>query len=214
MRVQNAGMTRPVSFTREISGVLTKLGCNGAACHGGVKGQGGLKLSANALYPKDDYEWIVKGGTYQVLTAEVKGERIPRIDLANPEKSLLLMKPTMSVAHAGGKRFAIGSDDYNTILSWIRNGANYSDGSGKAEPKVSRLEVYPPMAIIPAEGLHHLLVTAYFNDGHTEDYTHQALFTSNDREVASVTGAGVLEAKRRERLQFSFAQRAKSLVLA
>jgi hypothetical protein len=197
VRVQNATVTRPVSFTREVSGILTKLGCNGAACHGGVKGQGGLKLSANALYPKDDYEWIVKGGTYQVLTAEIKGERIPRIDLANPEKSLLLTKPTMTVTHAGGKRFAVGSDDYNTILGWIRNGANYSDGSGSADPKVSRLEVYPPMAIIPAEGVHHLLVTAHFEDGHTEDYTHQAVYTSNDREVASVTGAGILAAKRR-----------------
>ena len=61
-RSKNAGLTQPVSFTREISGILTKRGCNGAACHGGVKGQGGLKLSANALYPKDDYDWITKGG--------------------------------------------------------------------------------------------------------------------------------------------------------
>ena len=85
-------------FRREIAGILTKRGCNSAICHGGVKGQGGLKLSANALYPADDYEWITKGGGYQVLTAEVKGERIPRIDLANPEKSLLLLKPTMATA--------------------------------------------------------------------------------------------------------------------
>ena len=75
-----------------------------------------LKLSANALYPADDYEWITKGGGYQVLTAEVKGERIPRIDLANPEKSLLLLKPTMAVAHGGGKRFETDSEDYKTIL--------------------------------------------------------------------------------------------------
>ena len=66
----------------------------------------------------------LKGGAYQVLTAEVKGERIPRIDLANPEKSLLLLKPTMAVAHGGGKRFAVDSDDYKTILGWIRNGAH------------------------------------------------------------------------------------------
>ena len=38
----------------------------------------------------------------------MKGERIPRIDLANPEKSLLLLKPTMAVAHGGGKRFEAG----------------------------------------------------------------------------------------------------------
>ena len=33
------------------------------------------------------------------------------------------------------------------------------------------------MAILPAEGTHRLLVTAHFSDGHTEDYTHQALYT-------------------------------------
>ena len=37
------------------------------------------------------------------------------------------------------------------------------------------------MAIMPVEGRHRLLVTAHFSDGHTEDYTHQALYTSNDR---------------------------------
>ena len=59
-------------------------------CHGGVKGQGGLKLSANALTRRTTTSGSSKGGAYQVLTAEVKGERIPRIDLAKPEKSLLL----------------------------------------------------------------------------------------------------------------------------
>ena len=123
VRIEEATNVRPVSFTREISGILTKRGCNGAACHGGVKGQGGLKLSANALHPEDDYNWIMKGGAYQVLTAEVKGERVPRIDLANPEKSLLLLKPTMAIAHGGGKRFSVDSDDYKTIIGWIRSGA-------------------------------------------------------------------------------------------
>ena len=49
-----------------------------------MKGRGGFKLSPGVLNPKDDYEWIVKGGTYQVLTSEVKGPRVPRIDLTNP----------------------------------------------------------------------------------------------------------------------------------
>jgi hypothetical protein len=197
LRIAEAGAIRPVSFTREISGILTKRGCNGAACHGGVKGQGGLKLSANALYPADDYNWLIKGGAYQVLSAEVKGERVPRIDLASPEKSLLLLKPTMTLAHGGGKRFAVDSEDYKTILAWIRSGARYSDGSGSAEPKVDRLEIYPPMAIVPVEGLHRLLVTAHFSDGHTEDYTHQSVYTSNDGEVAAVSSDGVVNAKRR-----------------
>src|SRR5262249_2816608 len=81
IQIVDASMTQPVTFRREIEGILTTRGCNSATCHGGVKGQGGLKLSGNALYPQDDYDWITKGGGYQVLTAEVKGERIPRIDL-------------------------------------------------------------------------------------------------------------------------------------
>jgi hypothetical protein len=196
VRIEKAGVTRPVIFTREISGILTKRGCDSAACHGGVKGQGGLKLSANALYPSEDYNWIAKGGTYQVLTAEVKGERVPRIDLTTPEKSLLLLKPTMAVAHGGGKRLDTNSDDYNTILAWIRNGASYSDSTDSAQPKLTRLELYPSMAVMPAEGKHRLLVTAHFSNGETEDFTHQALYTSNDGEVATVSPGGIVSGKR------------------
>src|SRR5437588_324110 len=84
VRIEGSRAARPFRFARDIGGILTKRGCNQAACHGGVKGRGGLKLSANALYPKDDYGWITKGGVYQVLTAEVKGERIPRVDVGAP----------------------------------------------------------------------------------------------------------------------------------
>jgi Protein of unknown function (DUF1553)/Protein of unknown function (DUF1549) len=197
VRIEQARAIRPVTFTREISGILTKQGCNGAACHGGVKGQGGLKLSASALYPADDYEWITKGGAYQVLTAEVKGERIPRIDLTNPEKSLLLLKPTMAVAHGGGKRLDPDSNDYKTIADWIRKGAPFADSAGATAPKLTRLEIYPRMAIMPVEGEHRLLVTAHFSNGETEDYTHQALYVSNDSDVASVGAGGLVTAKRR-----------------
>ena len=99
--------------------------------------------------------------------------------------------------------------------SWIRNGAPYSDGAGAAEPKLTRLEVYPPMAIMPVDGEHRLLVTAHFSDGHTEDYTHQALYTSNDRR------SGVGERRRRRharngagKLRFWFAPPARSRALA
>lgn len=197
LRITDAALVRPVSFTREIEGILTRRGCNGAACHGGVKGQGGLKLSANALYPANDFNWIVKGGTYQVLTDEVKGERIPRIDRSAPGKSLLLLKPTMAVAHAGGKRFDAASDDYKTILEWIQKGAPYDDGSGSAQPTVTRLETYPSTVVVPADGKHRLLVTAHFSDGHTEDYTHQALYTSNDSDIVSVSADGAVTARRR-----------------
>ena len=56
---------RPFSFARDIGGILTKQGCNNSDCHGSVKGRGGLKLSANALYPKEAparYRAAVDGG--------------------------------------------------------------------------------------------------------------------------------------------------------
>src|SRR5207253_7241584 len=74
-----AADTPSFEFGRDISGIFTRKGCNSVTCHGGVKGSGGFKLSPAALYPTDDYEWIVKGGGYQVLTAEVAGELKPRI---------------------------------------------------------------------------------------------------------------------------------------
>src|SRR6478752_5768346 len=92
---------RPFSFARDIVGLLTRRGCNDSHCHGGVKGRGGFKLSLDALIPREDYEWIVQGGKYQVLSPDSAGPRKPRVDLAQPEKSLLLLKPTFLVAHGG-----------------------------------------------------------------------------------------------------------------
>ena len=63
-------------FSREIGTILTRKGCNGASCHGGVKGRGGFKLSSGGFHPKEDYEWIVKGGVYQVLTSESESEEV------------------------------------------------------------------------------------------------------------------------------------------
>jgi len=195
LRIQGSQTERPFSFTRDIGGILTKRGCNQAACHGGVKGRGGLKLSANALYPKDDYEWITKGGTYQVLTAEVKGERIPRVDVKNPEESLLLNKPTMVKPHGGGKRLEKDSDDYKVILAWIKNGAPYgAEDDGKA-PKLTRFDVTPSLAAVPVDGQRRLLVTAIFSDGHSEDFTNQVLYSSSNGDVATVSADGIIKGK-------------------
>jgi hypothetical protein len=193
--IADSQVARPFSFARDIGGIFTKRGCNQAACHGGVKGRGGLKLSANALYPKDDYEWITKGGAYQVLTAEVKGERIPRVDIKNPEASLLLTKPTMATPHGGGKRLDKDSDDYNAVLAWVKSGAPYGAASGN-EPELTRLEIYPAMAAMPVEGHRRLLVTGHFKDGHREDFTRQVLYASNNADVAEVSADGVVSGKR------------------
>ncbi len=193
--IEGSQVPRAFSFPRDIGGILTKRGCNQAACHGSVKGRGGLKLSANALYPKDDHEWITKGGAYQVLTTEVKGERIPRVDLKNPEASLLLTKPTMTVPHGGGRRLEKDSEDYRAILAWVKNGAPYGAGTGSNEPKLVKLEAFPAMAAMPVDGKRRLLVKAQFSDGHSEDFTHQVLYSSSNGDVASVSADGVVSGK-------------------
>ena len=123
--VHAGGSARPFSFARDVGGILTKRGCNNQECHGSVKGRGGFKLSANALYPRDDHEWIVQGGIYQVLSPESLGPRQPRIDLKQPQNSLLLTKPTMEEPHGGGERLSRDSADYRTLVEWIRAGAPY-----------------------------------------------------------------------------------------
>jgi hypothetical protein len=196
VRIENAGSSRPITFSQEISSILTKRGCNGSACHGGVKGRGGFKLTSNAFFPKEDYEWIMKGGAYQVLTDEVKGERTSRIDLRDPERSLLLTKPTMTAPHGGGKRIERESEDYSTILEWIRRGAPYGDGSEAAPARLVRMEVHPSMAVVGKGERRRLLVTGHYSDGRTEDLSHQVLYASNDTSVATVSAEGVVTGDR------------------
>jgi hypothetical protein len=123
MLLERTQVERPFSFSRDVAGIFTRRGCNGTTCHGSVKGRGGFKLSASANNPREDYEWITKGGGYQVLTAEPAGARVPRIDLKDPAKSLLLLKPSMEVAHGGGLRLPKDSEDYRKIMEWVRGGA-------------------------------------------------------------------------------------------
>src|SRR5215470_7571466 len=122
VHIERSHTPRPFSFGRDIAGIFTRRGCNSIACHGSVKGRGGFKLSALALNPSQDYEWITKGGAYQVLTDAPAGARVPRINLQDPAKSLLLLKPSMTVLHGGGLRLPKDSEDYRIILDWVRHG--------------------------------------------------------------------------------------------
>ncbi len=194
LRVIRSDEKRPFSFARDIGGILTRRGCNGAACHGGVKGKNGFRLSDNAEHPRDDYRWIVKGGTFQVLTDEPAGDQIPRVDTGVPEKSLLLLKPTMEIAHGGGLRFDKGSDDYNTILEWVRNGAPFGEDADEASRLVA-LEALPPRLFLRPGEEHQILVTGRLANGAEEDFSAQVLYELKGTEVAEVSPSGVVEAK-------------------
>ncbi len=193
IQVESAGRKRPFSFGRDIGAILTKRGCNSSACHGGVKGKAGFKLSLDTLHPQEDYRWIVEGGGYQVMSTEAKGLRKPRIDLQNPEKSLLLQKPTFAVAHGGGEQLPLGSQDYQTLLQWIRAGARYEDEAPVERLSVRGIEILSGEVVLDSGGKQQLLVSAHLSNGRTEDITHSVRYTSSNPEVVSVNSSGVVQ---------------------
>jgi len=194
LRVLDADRPRPFSFARDINVIFTRRGCNQASCHGGVKGQGGFKFSVNAAHPRRDYHWIVIGGMYQVLTDEPGEPIIPRVDLENPEQSLLLQKPTLESAHGGGLLIEKYSQDYQTILGWIVNGAPYSEEGEGALPRVERLEVFPKQGLLQRGDRQQLIVTAHLSDGTIKDFTRQVRFESNQPQVAELDATGLVQA--------------------
>ena len=189
VRIEHAQVQRPFSFGRDIAGIFTRRGCNGTTCHGSVKGRGGFKLSANALNPREDYEWITKGGGYQVLIDAPLGTRVPRVDLQEPSKSLLLLKPSMVVAHGGGLKLPKDSDDYRSDSRVGRKGRAFRRGIRRTSD-IARS--HSTADRFSASGRHRLLVTAHLADGSREDFTREVVYQVNNTEIASVTGAGVV----------------------
>ncbi|MBI3279568.1 MAG: DUF1553 domain-containing protein [Acidobacteria bacterium] len=117
-----------------------------------------------------------------------------RINLSEPEKSLLLAKPTFAVAHGGGKILKEDSAEYRALLDWIRAGA-------KSEPARERrmlaLRLTPASTVLIGEGSkQRLLVTARYSDGSEADVTGLVRFQSNDDTIAPVLPGGVVEARR------------------
>ena len=194
VHVVDSGRETPLSFERAVSPVLTKSGCNGSGCHGGVKGRGGFKLSLNSLNPREDYDWIVRGGVYHVLSPEAGEPLVPRIDLAEPAESLLLKKPTFAIPHGGGPRFDTDSQEYEAIVHWVNNGAPFEPEGGVAVPRIEKVAVYPEEIVLDGKGVHRLAVTAKLSDGRTRDISDEVRYESQNRAVAKVDADGVVTA--------------------
>jgi len=185
--------TTPISFQRDIGMILTKRGCNAGDCHGGVKGRGGFKLSINAMNPKEDYRWIVEGGTYQVMSLEAAGDVAPRINVREPEESLLLQKPTLTVDHEGGERLTVDSEDYQMILNWIQSGAPFGSDDDD-QRNIDKITVFPKEGLLDTQSSYQILVTAHLADGSKRDITDQVHYESNNDEVVSVSEQGRVRA--------------------
>ena len=179
-RVRGADTAPVPGFTRHVEAVFSRLGCNGGACHGAVKGQNGFKLSLFGADPAADYDRLLH---------EFAGRRL---NLLDPDSSLLLLKATGQAAHQGGKRMTVGSPEYDILRRWIAAGV-------PAEPAershVTQLRVTPAEQTIKPGEKYRLRVEAKFADGATEDVTALCSYESLAPAVAAVGNDGQVTAR-------------------
>ncbi len=169
-----------IYFATDVVPVLTKLGCNSGGCHGKATGQNGFKLSLLGFEPEFDHQAIVKSG------------RGRRLFPGAPERSLLLRKATSETPHGGGRRLSASSEDYAILLNWISQGARAPDAD---DPRLDRITIAtstPATGVLAAESSVQLQVTAFFSDGTTRDVTRQAVYESNQPDVAEVAADGLV----------------------
>jgi hypothetical protein len=183
-----AGVTLPggetverVDFERHVMGVFGRMGCNSGSCHGSFQGKGGFRLSLFGYDPEMDY---------LALSRDAEGRRL---NTADPDNSLLLLKATGRVPHEGQTRFGRDSWAYQLLRTWIVQGARWSKGSGE----VRRIVITPAeFAFAKPQETGQLQVKAVFADGTAEPITSLCDFRTNDEAVVEVTPQGGLRAVR------------------
>jgi len=176
VEVRQSKSERLVSYRHEVQPILTKLGCNQGACHGSQHGKGGFRLSLLGFETEEDYTSVVKSA---------EGRRVTPFA---PEESLLLLKPTLAIAHGGGKRLEPDSKEAELIKLWLQQGAPAPRAD---DPKVIGITVYPQhRQMVPQEN-QRLVVLASLSDGTRVDVTDQAKFDTLNEGVAKVAPTGL-----------------------
>lgn len=178
VKVEKSREPATLSFVNHVIPVLTKVGCNSGACHGALAGKGGLKLSLRGYDPVADHF---------VLTRQTGARRVNRQE---PARSLMLTKPALVLPHGGGLKLEPDTADYRVLADWIAIGA---PGVAPTDPKIERIEVFPARATLKPQDQLQVLVRAWFSDGHAEDVTRWAKFSSTEDLTAGVDDAGLVK---------------------
>ncbi|QDT73480.1 DUF1549 and DUF1553 domain-containing protein [Lacipirellula limnantheis] len=168
----------PYNFRNDVQPVLAKLGCNSGACHGALAGKGGFKLSLRGYDALADFHSI---------TRDARGRRV---ELADPGRSLLLLKPTMAVPHKGGLKFDEQSPAYEILSQWIAEGAT---APGDQDAMIESLEAFPAEAMLRPGDEQRIVVRAKYDNGAVRDVTPWAKFASTNEGVATVDDDGRLK---------------------
>ncbi len=176
-----------VEFGRHVSPMFFQLGCSAGQCHGSFSGKGGFRLSLFGGSPEMDFQ-------------NVRGSLNRRLDAQDPEKSLLLLKPTGQLEHGGAVRIRKGSWQYDLLAKWIAQGARYSPDK---ETKVLSIRVEPASIVLPPSlpatkepaGSKRLKVFAKLSTGAEDDVTRFTKFESLDPSTADVDAEGNVASK-------------------
>ncbi|MEO8660241.1 MAG: DUF1549 and DUF1553 domain-containing protein [Bryobacteraceae bacterium] len=168
-----------VRFSPDVISVFTTKGCNSSGCHGSPAGQNGFKLSLFGYDVAADHEMVLRKHNGR------------RVDLADPEKSLILRKPLFDIPHGGGRLMTKESEEYRTLLQWLKEGAKLESNG----PRMTRLEMYPAEQVLTGNGSKmRFVVMGRLSDGTTRDMTHEVRYSSSADRVAVIAPDGVATA--------------------
>jgi len=172
----------PIRFVRDIEPLISKSGCNAGTCHGSAKGKNGFKMSLRGYDPDFDY---------QALINDLSGRRFDRVAV---DESLMLLKPTAEVPHEGRQAIKPGSRQHQLLRQWIAEGVKPEKA---AAGRAKSIETIPSEVNLDLPGQEQqMLVWAHYGDGSVRDVTREAIFSSNNGDVAEVKD-GLVKAIRR-----------------
>ncbi len=139
-----------VDYIRDVSPIMSRLGCNAGTCHGAQKGKNGFKLSLRGYDPVFDL---------RALTDDLAARRI---NPAAPEESLMLRKPLGTTPHQGGALMTLGDPNHTILRRWIADGSQLDLNS----PRVTGIEVFPVNPIVQSTSARQQVrVVAHYADG-------------------------------------------------
>ncbi len=153
------------NYIRDMSPLLSRLGCNQGACHGSAKGKNGFKLSLRGYDALFDV---------RALSDDLASRRV---NVASPDDSLMLLKATGSMPHMGGQLIRPGTPYYEIIRNWIAGGVKLD----LTTPRVAGIQIQPENPVVQQIGARQQArVLATYTDGGTRDVTREAFIESGN----------------------------------
>ena len=162
--------------------MISKLGCNAGTCHGAKDGKNGFKLSLRGY----DTLYDIRGFTDDMASR--------RVNIAAPERSLMLLKSTSKVPHEGGQLTKDDSRYHRIIRSWISNGALVNMKASR----VKEIKLTPQNPVVEEIGsTQQFRVLAIYDNGVVRDVTRESFVTSGNGEVAEHDDLSLMTTLRR-----------------